>query len=119
LVDLRPQAPHREYMSRRGRPRALLGRALPYAARPEGALGARSRSPPAGDPRPPPHPVLTHRPIRLVKTGVKRRLHTSTWQGIAITSFGYPKTLKLDCILGVAPLVLLPLMAPPRRAPAT
>jgi MFS family permease len=43
--------------------------------------------------------------------------YTSTWQGIAITSVGYPKTLVLDSILGVVPLVLLPLMTPPRRDP--
>lgn len=42
--------------------------------------------------------------------------YTSTWQGFAITHFGYPKTLVLDCVAGLLPLLLLPFMAPPKRA---
>lgn len=40
--------------------------------------------------------------------------YTSTWQGFAITNFGYPKTLVLDCLAGLLPLLLLPFMAPPK-----
>jgi len=41
--------------------------------------------------------------------------YTSTWQGFAITRFGYPTTLVLDSIAGLLPLALLPFMAPPKR----
>ncbi len=44
--------------------------------------------------------------------------YTSTWQGFAITRFGYPKTLVLDCVAGLLPLLLLPFMAPPQPARA-
>jgi len=37
--------------------------------------------------------------------------YTSTWQGFSITRLGYPKTLLLDCLLGLVPLALLPFMA--------
>ena len=38
--------------------------------------------------------------------------YTSNWQGHSIVRFGYPKTLVLDCIAGLLPLLLLPFMAP-------
>jgi len=44
--------------------------------------------------------------------------YTSTWQGFSITKYGYPITLVLDCVAGLLPLALLPLMNPPKRAPA-
>jgi PAT family beta-lactamase induction signal transducer AmpG len=44
--------------------------------------------------------------------------YTSTWQGIAITKLGYPMTLVLDSVAGLLPILLLPLMTPPRRAGA-
>ncbi len=43
--------------------------------------------------------------------------YTSWWQGIAIKTLGYPATLVLDGVIGLAPLMLLPLMPPvPREA---
>ena len=41
--------------------------------------------------------------------------YTSRWQGSAIESLGYPKTLALDCLLGGLPILLLPFMTPKRR----
>ncbi len=46
--------------------------------------------------------------------------YTSTWQGFSIVRFGYPKTLVIDCVVGLLPLVLLPFMKPkPGTAVAT
>ena len=45
--------------------------------------------------------------------------YTSTWQGFSIVRFGYPKTLVLDCIAGLLPLLLLPFMAPKKGAAET
>jgi len=42
--------------------------------------------------------------------------YTSTWQGFSIVRFGYPKTLVLDCVAGLLPLVLLPFMKPKKTA---
>ena len=45
--------------------------------------------------------------------------YSAVWQGMTIVRWGYPKTLLLDCIVGVVPLVLLPFMAPPKRQGGT
>lgn len=42
--------------------------------------------------------------------------YSSTWQGFSVESWGYPTTLGLDCLLGVASLSLLPFLVP---TPAT
>ncbi len=42
--------------------------------------------------------------------------YTSTWQGFSIVRLGYPKTLLLDCVAGLLPLLLLPFMAPKKQA---
>ena len=36
--------------------------------------------------------------------------YTAAWQGIAVERWGYPLTLALDCVAGVACLALLPLL---------
>ncbi|MGH7726087.1 MAG: MFS transporter, partial [Candidatus Eiseniibacteriota bacterium] len=41
--------------------------------------------------------------------------YTATWQGLAVTRFGYPNTLVFDSIAGLLPIALLPLMTPPKR----
>lgn len=38
---------------------------------------------------------------------------SSTWQGWGIDNWGYPATLAIDALLGVASLPLLLLMVPP------
>lgn len=40
--------------------------------------------------------------------------YSATWQGIAIETLGYPKTLLIDAVLGVLCLALLPLIKPAR-----
>lgn len=46
--------------------------------------------------------------------------YTSWWQGNALVKWGYPVTLALDSVVGLAVLFLLPLMKPRRAAePAT
>lgn len=60
--------------------------------------------------------LLVALPIDLT-TDVKR-----WWQGRAIEKFGYPTTLLLDGVIGLAPLLLLPLMPPvplPGGSPAS
>lgn len=42
--------------------------------------------------------------------------YTSSWQGFAITRFGYPGTLLVDSLFGLVGLLLLPLMKPRSRA---
>jgi PAT family beta-lactamase induction signal transducer AmpG len=42
--------------------------------------------------------------------------YSATWQGIAVERWGYPVTLALDAAVGLVPIALLPLMAPPRVA---
>jgi PAT family beta-lactamase induction signal transducer AmpG len=37
--------------------------------------------------------------------------YTALWQGASISRFGYPSTLLLDVLIGMAPLLLLPWMA--------
>jgi PAT family beta-lactamase induction signal transducer AmpG len=37
--------------------------------------------------------------------------YSATWQGAAVTRWGYPVTLALDCVLGLVCLVCLPFMA--------
>jgi MFS transporter, PAT family, beta-lactamase induction signal transducer AmpG len=41
--------------------------------------------------------------------------YTSFWQGHALSRFGYPNTMLLDVLVGLAPLLLLPWMAARRR----
>jgi MFS transporter, PAT family, beta-lactamase induction signal transducer AmpG len=41
--------------------------------------------------------------------------YTALWQGLSISRFGYPGTLLLDVLIGMAPLLLLPWMATRRR----
>jgi PAT family beta-lactamase induction signal transducer AmpG len=40
--------------------------------------------------------------------------YSATWQGLAVEALGYPATLALDALLGLACLALLPLIRPPR-----
>jgi PAT family beta-lactamase induction signal transducer AmpG len=41
--------------------------------------------------------------------------YTALWQGLAIGRYGYPTTLLLDVLIGMAPLLLLPWMSARRR----
>jgi MFS family permease len=44
--------------------------------------------------------------------------YTSTWQGLAITHYGYPITLGLDALFGMVAILLLPWLGQLRRAGA-
>ena len=41
--------------------------------------------------------------------------YSANWQGVALAHWGYPKTLMLDSVAGLACLLLLPLMAPQKE----
>ena len=41
--------------------------------------------------------------------------YTAQWQGVLVERWGYPRTLTLDCLVGLVGLTLLPFMAPSRK----
>ena len=45
-------------------------------------------------------------------------VYTSTWQGCCLAKLGYPATLAIDALLGMASLPLLLLMTRPRTSPS-
>jgi len=45
--------------------------------------------------------------------------YTARWQGVALERWGYPITLTLDSVLGLLSLVLLPLIVPVAKSPAS
>jgi PAT family beta-lactamase induction signal transducer AmpG len=42
--------------------------------------------------------------------------YTAAWQGYAVERIGYPATLVVDSLVGLAGMLLLPLMRPPNAS---